>query len=149
MSLAQGAMGIGGLITPILANRFGKINTIIMCQIASIPFLMLIAMPPCILIVSVALFMRNGLMNMAGPIVGNMSMEMVHGSERSIFASVNNIAGNLSRGLSAIVAGFIMNKMTNGYEIPYFITAILYLISIIFFYRSFRNYKFKKNVHVS
>lgn len=141
MSLSQASMGIGGLITPILAQRFGKVNTIIMCQVASIPFLMLIAMPPSVVIVASAMFMRNGLMNMAGPIVGNMTMEMVKGSERSIFASVNNIAGNLSRGLSAVAAGFIMNNLANGYEIPYFITAVLYLIATIFFYRSFRSYK--------
>lgn len=140
MALAQGSMGIGGLITPLMAQRFGKVNTIIMCQMASIPFLMLIAMPPSIVIVSVAMFMRNGLMNMAGPIVGNMSMEIVNGSERSIFASVNNISGNLSRGLSAVVAGFIMNNLKNGYEIPYFMTAILYLVATIYFYKSFQNY---------
>lgn len=146
MALAQGSMGIGGLITPLMAQRFGKVNTIIMCQMASIPFLMLIAMPPSIVIVSVAMFMRNGLMNMAGPIVGNMSMEIVNRSERSIFASVNNIAGNLSRGLSAVVAGFIMNNLKNGYEIPYFITSILYLVATVYFYKSFRNYKHKVTV---
>lgn len=137
MAFAQLAMGLGGLITPSLAKRYGKVKTIIMCQTISIPFLMLIALPPSVLIVSVALFMRNGLMNMAGPIVNNMSMELVKPNERSIFASVNNIAGNLNRGLSAVVAGFIMNHFANGYEIPYFITSILYIIATLYFYRCF------------
>lgn len=143
MSLAQGAMGIGGLITPHLAKRYGRVKTILACQVASIPFLMLIALPPSVLIVSIALFMRNALMNMSGPIVGNMSMEMVAPNERSIFASVNNISGNLSRGLSAVVAGFIMNHFANGYEVPYFITAILYIAATVHFYKCFGKYNKK------
>jgi MFS family permease len=143
MALAQGAMGLGGLITPFIAQKIGKVNTIIACQVASIPFLMLIAMPPSIIVVSIALFMRNGLMNMAGPIVGNMSMELVENTERSIFASVNNISGNLSRGLSAVVAGFIMTNFKNGYEIPYFITAILYIMGTVHFYKSFSKFGLK------
>jgi MFS family permease len=138
MALAQGAMGIGGLITPLMAKKYGRIKTIIICQIVSIPFLMLIAIPPSILIVSIALFVRNALMNMTGPITGNLSMEMVKDYERSIFASINNIAGNLSRALSAVVAGFIMNNFANGYELPYFVTAIMYAAATVYFYYSFR-----------
>lgn len=138
MSLAQGAMGIGGLITPHMAAKFGKVKTIIICQVLSIPFLMLIALPPNLMIVATAMFMRNGLMNMSGPVVNNMAMELIEPSERSIFASINGISNNLSRAFSAMVGGFIMNVLPNGYEVPYFITAITYIIATLFFYRAFR-----------
>lgn len=137
MSLAQGAVGIGGLLTPLMAKKFGRVKTIITCQIISIPFLMLIALPPSIIIVSVALFVRNALMNMTGPLISNLSMEIIKEHERSTFASINNIANNLSRALSAVVAGFIMHNFANGYEIPYFITAIMYIIATVLFYKSF------------
>ncbi len=140
MSLAQAAMGIGGLITPYMAAKYGRIKTIIICQVASIPFLMLIALPPNIVIVAGALFIRNGLMNMAGPVVGNLSMELIEENERSIFASINNISNNLSRALSAVVGGFIMNKFSHGYEVPYFITSIMYIIATVYFYKSFRGF---------
>ena len=143
MSLAQGAMGLGGLITPFMAAKYGRIKTIIMCQVASIPFLMLIALPPNIIVVTIALFMRNGLMNMAGPVVGNLSMELIDEDERSIFASVNSISNNLSRALSAVVGGFIMNHFAYGYEVPYFITAIMYIIATGFFYNSFKGFDAK------
>lgn len=144
LALAMGAMGIGGLITPYMAIKFGKVKTIIICQVISIPFLMLIALPPSLIVVSFALFMRNALMNMAGPIVGNLSMEIIKEGERSIFASINNISGNLSRAVSAVVAGFIMKNFSNGYEIPYFITAILYLAATIYFYKSFSTLELKR-----
>lgn len=146
LALAMGAMGIGGLITPYMAIKFGKVKTIIICQVISIPFLMLIALPPSLIVVSFALFMRNALMNMAGPIVGNLSMEIIKEGERSIFASINNISGNLSRAISAVVAGFIMKNFSNGYEIPYFITAILYLAATIYFYKSFSNLEIKRKM---
>lgn len=144
MSLAQAAMGAGGLITPFMAGKYGKVKTIIICQIVSIPFLMLIALPPSIVVVSVALFIRNALMNMATPIVNNMAMEMVKEQERPIFSSLNNISSNLSRALSAVIAGIIMNNFTNGYEIPYFITSIMYIVATIYFYRSFKDIEKKK-----
>lgn len=146
MALAQGAMGIGGLVTPWLAKKYGKVKTIIMCQIISIPFLMLIAIPPSIYIVSMALFIRNALMNMAGPIIGNMTMELVKDYERSIFASLNNVSSSISRALSAILAGYIMKNFANGYEIPYFITAILYLIATVYFYKAFKNVSSNKRM---
>ncbi|MBU3196565.1 MFS transporter [Clostridium algidicarnis] len=144
MAVAQAAMGLGGLATPYMAARYGRIKTIIMCQVASIPFLMLIALPPNIIVVSIALFIRNGLMNMAGPVVGNLSMDIIEENERSIFASVNNISNNLSRALSAIVGGFIMNNFSHGYELPYFLTAITYIMATMYFYKSFRGFDNKK-----
>ncbi|KGK81728.1 MFS transporter [Clostridium sp. HMP27] len=139
MALAQGAMGVGGLITPIMAKKYGKINTIIICQTLSVPFLMLIALPPSVVIVSTALFMRNALMNMAGPIISNLAMEMVDSNHGPMFSSIINISGNLSRALSAMLSGFIMNHLVNGYEIPYFITAIVYIGGTIYFYKCFKN----------
>lgn len=137
MALAQGAMGLGSLITPYMCKKMGRINTVMICQIVSIPFLMFIAVPPSVVAVSAALFIRNALMNMSSPIINTMSMELVEVSERSIFASANNIAGNVSRALSAVVAGFMMSNFANGYELPYFVTAILYIIGTVYFYKCF------------
>lgn len=137
MALAQGAMGIGGLITPSMTNKFGRIKTIMICQSISIPFLMLIALPPNLYIVATALLFRNALMNMAGPVISSLSMELIDDDERSIYSSLNSISNNLSRAISALVAGYIMENLPHGYELPYFITAITYLVSTIYFYKSF------------
>lgn len=137
MSLAQCSMGLGGLLTPYMAAKFGRIKTIIICQSISIPFLMLIALPPNIYIVAFALLLRNGLMNMAGPVINSLSMELIDDSKRSTYSSLNSISNNLSRALSAMLGGYIMKTLPYGYEIPYFITAVIYLLSTIYFYKSF------------
>lgn len=144
MSISQVATGIGGLLTPLLARRFGKVKTIIMCQIASIPFLLLIATPPSILLVSIAFFMRSALMNMTGPVINNISMELVDSSRRSVLSSILNLSANLSRALSIMAAGFIMKNFERGYEIPYYITTVLYIIATIYFYKTFKNFDSKK-----
>lgn len=145
MSLAQAAMGMGGLITPFMAKRLGRIKTINTCQILSIPFLLLIALPPNIYIVAAAMFMRNGLMNMAGPVTGTLTMELINSTQRSTFASINNIANNLSRAISTMVGGLIMAHVPYGYEVPYFLTALLYLAATILFHNTFAGYDFKVN----
>lgn len=137
MALAQGAMGLGGLLTPRMAKKFGKVKTILICQVLSIPFLMLIALPPNIIIVGSALFIRNGLMNMAGPVNNSMSMELIEDSQRSIYSSINSISNNFTRAISSMLGGYIMHNFANGYEIPYFLTAIIYAIATLFFYKSF------------
>ena len=137
MSLAQCSMGLGGLITPYMAAKFGRIKTILICQSVSIPFLMLIALPPNIYIVACALLFRNGLMNMAGPVINSLSMELIEDSKRSTYSSLNSISNNLSRAFSAMLGGYIMKNLPFGYEIPYFITATIYLLSTIYFYKTF------------
>lgn len=144
MSLSQVATGVGGLITPILANKFGKVNSIIMCQIASIPFLLLIATPPSIFIVSIAFFMRSALMNMTGPIINNIAMDLVSNEKRSVLSSIFNLSSSFTRAISAVVAGFMMKNFTNGYEIPYYITTCLYVIATVYFYKTFKSYNNSK-----
>ncbi len=146
MSLSQVATGIGGLITPILANKFGKVNTIIMCQIASIPFLLIIATPPSILVVSIAFFMRSALMNMAGPVISDISMELVENEKRSVLSSILNLSASFTRAISAVAAGFMMKHLTNGYEIPYYITTFLYVIATLYFYKTFKSYNKEESV---
>lgn len=144
MSLSQVATGVGGLITPILANKFGKVNTIILCQITSIPFLLLIATPPSIFIVSIAFFMRSALMNMTGPVISNISMELVGNEKRSVLSSIMNLSSSLTRAISAVVAGLMMKNFSNGYEIPYYITTCLYVIATVYFYKTFKSYNYSK-----
>lgn len=149
MSLSQLGMGFGGLITPILAKKYGKVKTINLCQASSIPFLLMIAVPSYITVVAVAFFMRSALMNMAGPVINNMSMEIVKSEQRPLLSSLMNLSSNLSRAISAAIAGVIMKELGSiGYEIPYYITTILYIIGIIYFHNNFKNYD-KKYIKVS
>jgi len=82
---------------------------------------------------------------MAGPVTGTLTMELINSSQRSTFASINNIANNLCRAISTMVGGLIMAYVPHGYEVPYFLTAMLYLAATILFHKSFAGYDGKVN----
>ena len=135
LSFSQGATAIAGLLAPVLASRYGKVKTVVGTQLASIPFLLLIALPPNIYLVSFALFMRSALMNMSNPVASNFSMEIVEADKRGKISSLMRISDNVARALSAYAAGYIMSRYN--YEVPYFITAVLYLLASIAYWKAF------------
>ncbi len=137
MSVCNGATAIAGLVAPVLAEKYGPVATVVGTQIASIPFLMLIALPPNVYLVSVALFMRSALMNMSSPVASTVSMELAGPDRRGRISSLMRIADNVARALSAVAAGYIMSKW--GYEVPYFFTAVLYFAASIVYWKAFRD----------
>ena len=138
LSLSQGATAVAGLIAPILARRYGTVATVVGTQLASIPFLLLIALPPNVYLVSFALFMRSALMNMSNPVASGFSMEIVDAEKRGKMSSLMRIADNVTRSASAVVAGYVMANWS--YEVPYFFTAILYVLASVIYWRAFRHW---------
>lgn len=135
LSLSHGATALAGLAAPVLASKYGKANTVVGTKLASIPFLFLIALPSNVYVVSVALFMRSALMNMSSPVASNISMEIVEPNERGKISSLMRISDNVSRALSTMAAGYIMSRWN--YQAPYFITAILYFIASVVYWKAF------------
>lgn len=136
LSFSSGATGLAGLVAPALASKYGKVKTVVGTQLASIPFLLLIALPPNIYLVSAALFMRSALMNMSSPVSSNFSMEIVEPDERGKISSLMRISDNISRAFSAAAAGYIMSRWN--YEAPYFFTAVLYFIASVVYWKAFK-----------
>jgi len=131
LSFAQLGCIVGGFIIPIMSNKLGKIRSVILCQILSIPFLLSIAFPQGIAIITISFFMRNGLMNMAMPLIQNLSMEIVDEKERTNLSSFVSLSSNISRALGIYIGGFLMETFT--YNTPYYFTVLFYIIGIIMF----------------
>ena len=74
-------------------------------------------------------------MNMSSPVTSSFAMEIVPSEQRATTASLMSMANNLTRGVSATVAGFMMEYISNGS--PYFGTAIIYTIAVLFYFKSF------------
>lgn len=135
LSFSQGATALAGLLAPVLAEKYGKVRAIVWTQVASVPFLLLIALPPNVYLVSFALFVRSALMNMSNPVASNFSMEIVPKDRRGTVSSLMRIADNVSRALSAYAAGYIMHRWN--YETPYFLTAALYIAASWVYWKAF------------
>ena len=126
------AMGLGLVIAPALAEKFGKIEVVVTSQGLSVPFLVLLGFAPWFGVVLVAYYMRTMLMNMSSPIYSTFVMEKVDPEMRGMLASLNSMAWNFGWGLSPTVSGYLQVKV--GFGPPFMLTIILYSVAIAMYY---------------
>jgi len=139
MAYSQVATILGAFLVPYVSKKLGKVYTVQLCQILSIPFLIFISVAGSVWLTTLVFFMRSALMNMAQPALQNLTMEMVEDHERSAMSSLISLSNHITRGISASVAGYIMANIS--YEFPYYVTAGLYASAILLFALIFRNEK--------
>ncbi len=139
MAISQVGTILGGLSVTPLAKRFGRVRTVMACQLLSIPFLLSISMPQGIAIITLSFFFRSSLMNMASPIINTLAMEIVSDDVRTHMSSVVSMTNNLFRALGIAIGGYLMYAVS--YNFPYYITIVCYLIGTILFRKTFKSTK--------
>lgn len=141
------AMGVGLVVAPALAERFGKIQVVTATQALSIPFLALLGFAPWFEVSVVAYYFRLTLMNMSGPIYSTFTMERVDPESRGMIASLSSMAGNFGWAFSPTISGWL--QVRSGFQWPFTITIITYVIAIGMYYAWFLSKgKSKKPVEV-
>lgn len=135
MSISQVGMAVAGLLAPFLILKLGKVKSVVVSQLFSIPFLLMIALPQSLWLVILSFLLRSALMNMNNPISSSFIMEITPSEHRATLASLMGMAQNLSRAASATLGGWLMEK-TN-YSVPYFVTTLLYLGASLYYWRAF------------
>jgi MFS family permease len=126
------AMGLGLLIAPPLADRFGKIQVVVITQALSIPFLILLGFSPLFWISAAAYYIRVALMNMSGPVYQTFVMEKVDASSRAMVASLVSMAWNFGWVISPTISGIL--QVRYGFGPPFAGTIILYTISVFMYW---------------
>ena len=126
------AMGLGLLIAPPLAERFGKIQIVVITQGLSIPFLILLGFSPIFWASGLAYFIRVALMNMSGPIYQTFVMEKVEPSSRAMVASLVYMSSNFGNAFSPMISGIL--QVRYGFGPPFLGTIILYVISVFLYW---------------
>lgn len=144
LSIAQFGTVIGGLTVPYLSSKLGRVNTVTLVQMGSIPFLILIGVPFNIVLVAVAFFFRSSLMNMANPIIQNLYMEIVDDAYRPLVSSLRSTVNNLARALGILLAGFMMQEIS--YNAPYVITIGCYIVGTVLFRIVFKKERLEEQV---
>lgn len=142
MAISQVGTVIGGLVVPPLAKKLGRVNTVIACQLLSIPFLFSISFPQGIIIITISFFFRSSLMNMASPIIGSLAMEIVDDQTRTYMSSMVSLTNNLFRSVGIYFGGILMFNFS--YNTPYYWTIGCYLIGTVILYNVFKNIDRKK-----
>ncbi|MEA2031934.1 MAG: MFS transporter [candidate division Zixibacteria bacterium] len=134
--LVQCSMFVGSISGPILARRFGLVRTIVITQLASIPFLLTLSYSYFLPLVVVAFVIRGGLMNLGMPIVVNLGMELSDKKEQGLVNALLMVSWTSSWMVSTAIGGMFIERY--GYTFTMNITIFLYFISSIAFYLFFR-----------
>ncbi len=129
------AMGVGLLIAPPLADRFGKIQTVVVTQALSIPFLVTLGFAPWFWLSAAAYYVRLALMNMSTPVYQTFVMEHVDSSARATVASLVSMAWNFGWVLSPMVSGWL--QVRYGFGPPFLGTIFLYTVAITLYWAFF------------
>jgi MFS family permease len=126
------AMGLGLLAAPPLADRYGKIQIVVITQGLSIPFLVLLGFSPVFWASTIAYYIRVALMNMSSPVYQTFVMEQVEPSSRAMVASLVSMSWNFGWAVSPTISGIL--QVRYGFGPPFMGTIILYVISVFLYW---------------
>ncbi|MBA4379354.1 MAG: hypothetical protein C0393_01460 [Anaerolinea sp.] len=129
------AMGVGLLIAPIISDRIGKIQLVVITQGLSIPFLVMLGYAPWFWMSALAHYVRLALMNMGGPVYQTFVMEQVEPSSRATVASLVSMAWNFGWAFSPSVSGWL--QVNYGFAPVFLGVIVLYTISVFMYWKFF------------
>ena len=124
---ALGTM-IAILIQPLIAKRYGKIQSVVLVQGASIPFIVVLGFAPWIGLVIVGMTVRNALMNAANPIFGAFVMERVKPLERATLAATMSMSWSIGWAVGGIYYSTVQGSLgfARGYDVNFLTIIALY-----------------------
>jgi MFS family permease len=134
--LANLTMFIGVMAGPILVRKMGMVRTIVFTELASIPFMLILAYSYNLPLVFAAFLIRGALMNLGQPIGTNFAMEMVPKSHHGLMNAFLMFAWTSSWMISTRIGGVVIEKY--GYTLSLVVAVVLYVVSAITYFAFFR-----------
>ncbi len=128
-ALSQLLMGTATLLAPILAERLGKIRTVVFTQLASLPFLLALGFVPALPVAIVAFWLRAMLMNMAGPLYTAFAMERVREEERGTVGAMIGVAYSIGQSIGPGISGLVQRSF--GFSPLFLTTGATYLFAAL------------------
>lgn len=138
-SIGQASMVIGSMAVPFIVARIGRVKTVSLTYLVSIPFLILLAISTNLYVAGAAYIMRMLFMNMSQPISNSFSMEIVHKEEMASVSSLTSMGSYVSIAVSTYVAGVLMSY--GAYLLPYVATCVFYLAAALLYLKFFKRYE--------
>ncbi len=134
-----GANAITALLTltaPWFAKRIGRINTITLTRLASIPLLLTIGLTAFLPLAALLYLFRQGAMDMSAGILQVFSMEAVSEKHRGLANSSYQSAFQVPWAISAPIGGLLIVHF--GYPPVFLLGAFFYILTIITLWAKFR-----------
>ncbi len=132
----QGFMVLGNFFGPAVSRRLGLVRGVVWTQLASVPFMVALALSSFFPLVVISFFMRGGLMNMNQPLTSHFAMEVVPERAHAITNSLLSLSWFLAWSVSADIGGALIER--RGYAEPLLIAAGLYVAASLLYWIFFR-----------
>lgn len=140
-SIAQASMIAGAVLVPYMAGRIGKVKTVSLTYLLSIPFLLLLAFTTNLYLAGAAYVLRMLFMNMSVPISNSFSMEIVDSADMASVSSLTSTGNYIAIAIGSLIAGVMMSL--GAYTLPYLGACAFYVIAAILYFVFFRGYEEK------
>ena len=124
------------LLQPLLVQRMGHLQAVILVQASSLPFLALLGFAPQLWLVTAALFVRGALMNAAGPVYGAYAMSALPEDDRPMYSAVNTIGWDIGWAVSSLLAGVVRGRLPfhSAFVALFSWTLAMYSLSVLAIY---------------
>lgn len=129
------------LIQPALARRFGKVRSVVIVQVASLPFLAVLGFSPILWLVIIAMAVRNSLMNAGNPILNAFAMEQVRPDERATLAAAMSVLWSVGWVIAGPWYSLVQANLgfERGYNVAFITIMVLYSVATSLYLWWFRD----------
>ncbi|MBI1801791.1 MAG: MFS transporter, partial [Chloroflexi bacterium] len=139
------ALSFLALLSPLVAQRLGKVKSIFTLRMLAVPFVVVLAFAPhvdlhyigsALTVATLAYVGRTVFMNMSGPIASAFSMEMLDPGERGATIGIQSAVASLASAVGGYFGGQWM--AAHDFQTPLLLMAGLYFVSNLLFWSFFR-----------
>jgi len=136
-AVTNALMVVGFTLTPRITSWLGKARATAFTQVTSIPFLILMALTTSFMVGSFAYTARMFLMNLSGPAITSLQMEMIDPRERGFAVGFMSTVSGIVVAVSTYLGGLSMAR--GNYLLPYGVTCVAYLLAAGLMYGLFKD----------
>ncbi len=135
-AISQFLTAVANLFSARLAAFMGTVKSIVTTEALSVIILVLLPLSPSPAMAIVLYITRSLLMNMSSPVMTAFTMSIIKNEERATAASIIQLFDSAPRSFGPAIGGYFYS--IGNLDLPFYITAFLYSVSITFFFILFR-----------
>lgn len=146
------AMAVAQFLGPVLADKYGKIDTVILTQLLSVPFLLTLGLGAWLVpsglvsanlwfwVAGVAYIFRLALMNLSNPVYQTFALEHVPDNLQALTMSLNSLSFQFGWFIMPQVSGWLQVRFDQFGFVPIFgMVTIFYVVATAVEWRLFRS----------
>ncbi len=139
-TLSNIMLAAGFFVIPVFERARGAVTLVAVCQLASVPLLVLIPYSPTLLVAAVLYAVRSLLMLVPSPILNAYIMNVVNEKIRASFLAISTLAWTLAFMVSEASSGYLWNGDYTKTE-PFLYCGLFYVLGTLTFFLYFRKIK--------